>query len=38
VILIGLLMVRRFRAGRWRSMRVIEPVVVELDRAAAESA
>ncbi len=27
VVLIGLLMVRRFRTGKWRGMRVIEPVV-----------
>jgi len=26
VFLVGLLMVRRFRGGRWKSMRVIEPV------------
>ena len=31
VILLGLLMLRRFRAGRWRSLRVIEPSPPELD-------
>ncbi|HSD27244.1 MAG TPA: MATE family efflux transporter [Vicinamibacteria bacterium] len=29
VLLLGLLMRRRFRAGRWKSMRVIEPVPLE---------
>ena len=29
VFLLGLLMRRRFRAGNWRSMRVIEPAPVE---------
>jgi Na+-driven multidrug efflux pump len=29
VVLLGLLLRRRFRAGRWRSMRVIEPVALE---------
>ena len=28
-------MVRRFRQGRWRSMRVIEPQVAELEGAVA---
>jgi hypothetical protein len=32
VVLLGLLMLRRFRAGGWRSLRVIEP---GLERAAA---
>jgi MATE family multidrug resistance protein len=34
VALIGLLMLRRFRAGRWRSLRVIEPHLPELEGAA----
>ena len=38
VVLIGLLMVRRFRAGKWRSMRVIEPVVVDLESPAEQTA
>jgi MATE family multidrug resistance protein len=29
VLLLGLLMRRRFRAGHWKSMRVIEPVPLE---------
>jgi MATE family multidrug resistance protein len=29
VLVLGVLMLRRFRAGRWESMRVIEPVVAE---------
>jgi MATE family multidrug resistance protein len=29
VVLLGLLMRRRFRAGHWKRMRVIEPVVVD---------
>ena len=29
VLLLGLLMRRRFRAGHWKSMRVIEPVALE---------
>lgn len=34
VVLLGLLMMRRFRAGGWKSLRVIEPhVVPELDTA-----
>jgi MATE family multidrug resistance protein len=31
VVLLGLLMLRRFRAGGWRMLRVIEPHVPELD-------
>jgi MATE family multidrug resistance protein len=31
VVLLGLLMQRRFRAGRWKALRVIEPHVPELD-------
>jgi MATE family multidrug resistance protein len=33
--LLGILVMRRFRAGRWRSLRVIEPHVPELDEAVA---
>ena len=35
VFLLGILMLRRFRKGRWRSMRVIEPHVAELEGAVA---
>lgn len=35
VFCVGLLMFRRFRRGLWRSMRVIEPSVPELDAAIA---
>ena len=35
IFLVGLLMFRRFRRGRWKSMRVIEPKVPELDAAIA---
>ena len=35
VFLLGILMLRRFRKGRWRSMRVIEPQVAELEGAVA---
>jgi MATE family multidrug resistance protein len=35
IFLVGLLMFRRFRRGHWRSMRVIEPSVPELDPATA---
>lgn len=35
IFLLGILMVRRFRQGRWRSMRVIEPHVAELEDAVA---
>jgi MATE family multidrug resistance protein len=31
VLLLGLLMRRRFRAGHWKSMRVIEPAALEAD-------
>lgn len=34
VALIGMLMLRRFRAGRWRSLRVIEPHLPELEGTA----
>jgi MATE family multidrug resistance protein len=34
IVCVGLLMFRRFRRGRWRSMRVIERAVPELDVAA----
>jgi MATE family multidrug resistance protein len=33
VVLLGLLMMRRFRAGGWKTLRVIEPHVPELDPA-----
>jgi MATE family multidrug resistance protein len=35
IFLLGILMLRRFRKGRWRSMRVIEPQVAELEGAVA---
>ena len=35
IFLVGLVMYRRFRRGHWRSMRVIEPTVADLDPAAA---
>ena len=35
IFLVGLLMFRRFRRGHWKSMRVIEPTVPELDAAIA---
>jgi MATE family multidrug resistance protein len=35
VVLLGLLMLRRFRAGRWKALRVIEPHVPELDAGLA---
>jgi MATE family multidrug resistance protein len=38
VILLGLLMLRRFRQGRWRSMRVIETRPPGLDTEVAEPA
>ncbi len=38
VVLLGLLMMRRFRAGRWKSLRVIEAHVPELDGASGEAA
>ena len=31
VVLLGVLMLRRFRAGGWKSLRVIEPHVPEMD-------
>jgi MATE family multidrug resistance protein len=34
VILLGLLMLRRFKSGRWKALRVIEPPVTELEVAA----
>lgn len=34
IVLLGLLMMRRFRAGRWKSLRVIEPHVPEMDGAS----
>ncbi len=38
VVLLGLLMLRRFRAGRWKELRVIEPHVPEFDGASPEAA
>ncbi|HXB55169.1 MAG TPA: MATE family efflux transporter [Vicinamibacteria bacterium] len=38
VILLGLLMLRRFRQGRWRAMRVIEALPPELETEMAEPA
>jgi len=35
VFCVGVLMFRRFRRGQWRSMRVIEPSVPDLDAATA---
>lgn len=35
IVLLGLLLVRRFRAGAWKRLRVIEPRVVEMDLTAA---
>lgn len=35
VLLLGLLMRRRFRAGHWKSMRVIEPAPLDLETGAA---
>jgi multidrug resistance protein, MATE family len=32
VVLLGILMRRRFRAGGWKSLRVIEPASLELQR------
>lgn len=37
VFLLGVLMLRRFRQGRWRELRVIEPRVVEVEGPAAET-
>ena len=34
VILLGILMFRRFRAGGWKSLRVIEPHAPDLDLRA----
>ena len=31
IVLLGLPMMRRFRAGRWKSLRVIEPAPADLD-------
>jgi hypothetical protein len=35
VLLLGLLMRRRFRAGHWKSMRVIEPSPLEAETGPA---
>src|SRR5262249_2004253 len=37
VVLLGLLMQRRFRAGRWQAMRVIEPDLAVLESEAARA-
>ncbi|HUG53015.1 MAG TPA: MATE family efflux transporter [Vicinamibacteria bacterium] len=37
VFLLGMSMRRRFRAGRWRSLRVIEPALPDLQGAAARA-
>jgi hypothetical protein len=37
VILLGLLMVRRFRAGRWKLLRIIEETAPGLDAPGAEA-
>jgi MATE family multidrug resistance protein len=37
VVLLGLLELRRFRLGRWRSLRIVEPGLRELDPGAAET-
>lgn len=38
VVLLGLLMMRRFRAGRWKALRVIEAHVPEFDGASPQEA
>jgi len=38
VLLVGLLMLRRFRSGRWKSLRVIEPPEAVFEDGAAEPA
>jgi MATE family multidrug resistance protein len=35
IVLLGVLMMRRFRAGRWKSLRVIEPHLPDLGTASA---
>jgi MATE family multidrug resistance protein len=37
ILLLGLLMMRRFRRGRWKSLRVIEPHLPGLEAAGAGS-
>jgi MATE family multidrug resistance protein len=37
VVLLGLLELRRFRGGRWRSLRIVEPGLTELDPLAARA-
>jgi multidrug resistance protein, MATE family len=37
IFLLGLLMMRRFRAGRWKSLRVIEPDLAALEGEAARA-
>ncbi len=36
IFVIGIVMLTRFRAGRWKSMRVIEPPLPELEAAVAD--
>jgi hypothetical protein len=31
ILVLGVLMMRRFRAGRWKALRVIEPAPADLD-------
>jgi multidrug resistance protein, MATE family len=38
VVLIGLILMRRFRGGRWRSLRIVEPALPDLDPAMAARA
>ena len=38
IFLVGLLMCRRFRGGRWKSLRVIEAAQAAFDQGAAEPA
>jgi MATE family multidrug resistance protein len=38
VVLLGLILLRRFRMGRWRSLRIIEPALPDLDPSLAAGA
>jgi MATE family multidrug resistance protein len=38
VFFLGLLLLRRFRAGRWRSLRIVEPDFRDLDPATSAAA
>jgi hypothetical protein len=38
VVLLGLILMRRFRGGRWRSLRIVEPGLPDLDPAIAARA